>query len=143
VRDSSTLVKHSTGVVGFDNGHPDARDGEKWSRALPSRTYWLKEWEEARGTLQHIDVKEGSITFEGFIVRIPPSFSVHMTSLHSLIGQEVSLLRTDSAHYILISACALVTIQTGKLNQTRLNTFVDAQKHVEPNKICTELKEDF
>lgn len=143
MRDSSALVKHSTGVVGYDKVHSGARNGENRSRALPSRTYWLKEWEEARGTLQHIDVKEGRIMFEGFIVRIPPRFSAHMTSLHSLIGQEVSLLRTDSAHYILISACALVTIRTGKLNQTRINAFVDAQKHLESNKICTELKEDF
>lgn len=85
-------------------------------------------------TLQHIDVKEGSFTFEGFMVRIPPSLLDDLPSLHSLIGQEVSLLRTDSAHYILISACALMTIRTIKLNQTRLNTFVDAQKHVESNK---------
>lgn len=142
VRDPSTLVKHTTGVVGYEKVHSGARDGEDRSRALPFRTYWLKEWEEARGILKHIDANEGSFTFEGFMVRIPPSLLDDLPSLHSLIGQEISLLRTDSAYYILISACALMTIRTVKLNQTRLNTFVDAQIHVESNKICTELKED-
>ncbi len=142
VRDPSTFVKHSTGVVGYERVLSGARDGENRSRSLASRTYWLKEWEEAQGTLKHIDVKKGTITFEGFIVRIPPSFVAHMTSLHSLIGQKVSLLRTDSAYIILTSACALRTTKTIKLNQTRLNTFSDAQKHVESNQLYTELKED-
>jgi hypothetical protein len=104
VRDSSTFVKQSTGVVGNDTVHSDARDGEDRSRALPSRTYWLRDWEEARGILKHIDLNEGSLTFQGFIVRIPTSLSADLPNIQSLIGQEVSILRTDSPNRIIVRA---------------------------------------
>ena len=130
--------KQSTGVVDCDKVHSSAYMGEDRSRALPSRTFWLKEWEEARGILQHIDLNEGSITFEGFIVRIPPSLSADVTSLNTLIGLDVSILRTDSPNHIIIPARAQVTIKAVKLNQTTPNTFVDAQERTETNKSRTE-----
>ena len=45
VRDPSTFVNHSSDVVGYERVHSGARDGENRSRSLPSRTYWLKEWD--------------------------------------------------------------------------------------------------
>ena len=104
VRDFSTFVKQSTGVVGYDTVHSDARDGEDRSRELPLPTYWLKEWQEARGILQHIDINESSLTFQGFIVRVPASLSVNLTNIKSLFGQEVSILRTGSPSRIIVQS---------------------------------------
>ena len=134
--------KQDTGVVGCDKVISSTYVGEDRGRALPSRTFWLKEWAEARGILQHIDLDEGSITFEGFIVRIPPSLLADLTSLNTLIGRDVSILRMDSQNHIIIPARAQVTIKATKLNQTTPNTFVDAQKRTESNKTRTQLKED-
>ena len=92
----------STGVVGWDKVPSSAHIGENRSKLLPSRTYRLKEWEEARGTLTHIDFNEGSLTFEGFIIRIPPSLIADLPSLNILIDQNVSILRTDSTKYIIM-----------------------------------------
>ena len=87
VRDSSALVKHSTGVVCCGKVHSGARDGEDRSRALPSLIYWLKEWEEAQGILKHIDINKSSLTFQGFIVRVPASLSADIANLKSLIAR--------------------------------------------------------
>lgn len=88
--------KQDTGVVGCDKVILSAYIGEDRGRAVPSRTFWLKEWEEARGILQHIDLEDGSLEFEGFIVRIPPSLLADLTSLNTLIGRDISILRMDS-----------------------------------------------
>ena len=137
-----TLVKQSTDIVGHDEIHSSAQIGEEGRIAIPSRTVWLNEWQEARGILNHIDINKGSITFEGFIVRIPPSLLADLPSLYPLIGQDVSLLRTDSAHCIHISARARATIRADKPDQTTPHTFVAAQERTETNKTRTELKED-
>ena len=67
---------------------------------LPS--YYLGEWEEATGTLQHINPQEGSLTFQKFIVQIPSNLSAQLSDIPSLIGQNVSVLRTDSTIRVIV-----------------------------------------
>jgi hypothetical protein len=65
-----------------------------------------------------------------------------LSGLHALIGQNVSIIRTDSATHIITQARAQVTIRVVKRNQTTPNTFVDARERAETNKARTEPKED-
>lgn len=106
---------------------------------LPS--YYLREWEEARGTLQRINLQEGSLTFEGFIVRIPPSLLARLSGLHALIGQNVSIIRTDSSKYIIIQERAQVAIRGVKLNQTTPNHWLERER-AETSQARTEPKGD-
>ena len=96
--------KQGSGVICCDRILSGDYMEEDRGRELPLRTYWLKEWQEARGILQHIDFNEGSLTFQGFIVRVPASLSVDLTNIKSLFGQEVSILRTDSPNRIIVRA---------------------------------------
>jgi hypothetical protein len=109
------------------------RIGDEGGEAQFPPLFYLHEWAEARGILQHIDLQEGILTFEGFFVRIPSSLSVRLSGLHALIGQNVS---------IITQARAQVTIRVVKRNQTTPNTFVDARERAETNKARTEPKED-
>ena len=118
------------------------RIGDERGEAQFLPSYYLREWEEAKGTLRNINLNEGSITFEGFFVRIPSSLSVRLSGLHALIGQNVSIIRTDSAIHIIIQARAQVTIRAVKRNHTTPNTFVDARERAETNKARTEPNED-
>ncbi len=96
--------KQRSGVIGCDRAHSNAHIEEDRSTVFPSRIYWLKEWQEARGKLQHIDLTEGSLTFQGFIVRIPASLSADLANIQSHIGQDISILRTDSTNRIIVRA---------------------------------------
>jgi hypothetical protein len=118
------------------------RIGDEGGEAQFPPLFYLHEWAEARGILQHIDLQEGILTFEGFFVRIPSSLSARLSGLHALIGQNVSIIRTDSATHIITQARAQVTIRVVKRNQTTPNTFVDARERAETNKARTEPKED-
>ena len=104
VGETSVQCKQGSGADGCDKINFSDHIGEDRNRALPSLTFWLKEWEEARGILQHIDINESSLTFQGFIVRIPLNLSSDLTSLKSLIGQDISILRTDSSNHIIVRA---------------------------------------
>jgi hypothetical protein len=75
------------------------RNDEGSETQFPQK-YYLKEWEEARGTLKHINHQEGSLTFQRFIVQLPSNFSAQLSDLQSLIDQNVSVLRTDSAIHV-------------------------------------------
>jgi len=68
------------------------------SKCLP--VYYLREWNEAKGGLRHVDLQEGRLTFDGFIVIIPPRLLVGLSSLHDLIGRQVSILRSESPDQI-------------------------------------------
>ncbi len=94
--------KQGSRNIGIDKTHPTASRGEARSTASPPRTFWLKEWQEARGILQHVDLAEGNLTFEGFIVRIPPRLLEPMSCLPSLIGEKISIIRTDSITHPLV-----------------------------------------
>jgi len=58
------------------------------------RKHYLDIWEEATGIL--VDVHDRSIIFEDFISEIVVSDDDLLDRLSSLIGERVSVLRTDS-----------------------------------------------
>jgi len=97
--------KQDSRNVGIDKTHPTASRGEARSTASPPRTFWLKEWQEAQGILQHVDLAEGRLNFEGFNLRFPPHLSAELTHLETLIGRDVRILRTESPSRI-IARCA-------------------------------------
>jgi hypothetical protein len=63
---------------------------------------WLKAWEEAVGTLEDIELKEGKLMFDGFTVRLPPELAMKIPDLESMKGKRVRILRTDIAKNPLI-----------------------------------------
>ena len=72
------------------------------SEAQSPRIYSLEKWSEARGIFRYVNVEEGKLGFDGFAVRIPSSVIHSMSRLSSLIGCQVSILRTDSASQLII-----------------------------------------
>ena len=95
MREQSKTGKQSKGVPHCDEVHSPAQICEVWSRTRP-RIFYLGEWEEARGVLRNINLEDGSLEFEGFIVRMLPRLLSPLSWLHTMIGKKVGIIRTDS-----------------------------------------------
>ena len=96
VRELRRISKQSKGVANSDKAHSPAQTCEERSRARLPLIFNLGEWDEARGVLRRINLEDGSLAFEGFIIRMPPSLSAQLSCLHDSIGEKVSIIRTDS-----------------------------------------------
>ena len=101
MREIRRIDKQSKGVAHYDKVHSPAKSCEEKNRSqLP--IFHLREWNEARGVLRRINLEDGSIAFEGFIVRMPPSLLALLFCLHDSVGQKISILRTDSMTHPLV-----------------------------------------
>ena len=94
--------KQGSGVIGCDKVRSSAHIDKERSRARIPRIFYLREWNEARGVLRRINLEEGDLEFEGFIVRIPPHLLAPLSCLSTLIGEKVSIIRTDSMTHPLV-----------------------------------------
>ena len=63
-------------------------------RISDTKSIFLGVWEEAVGLL--VDVRNQSLVFEGFIVDLIPCGTEFICCFSSLIGESISVLRTDS-----------------------------------------------
>ena len=102
VREICEIGKHSKGVAHCDKTHSPAQSCDGRSSARHPRIFYLLEWQEARGVLRSIDIVDGGLGFEGFIVRIPPRLLEPLSCLHALIGEKVRIIRTDSMIHPLV-----------------------------------------
>lgn len=102
MRELCKIGKQSKDVVHCDKAHSLAQSCEERGTAQLHLIFYLREWNEAKGVLRSIDLEDGNLVFEGFTVRVSPSLSAPLSCLHDLIGQEVSIIRTDSIRHPLV-----------------------------------------